>query len=233
MTSASSVVGIDLAAGRGVTALAALTVEVGAPARLDALTYPKTDDEITAAALLLRPAVIAIDAPLTLPGPVAAALAGTSWAGDPSPYTRAAERDPNWRALGVRPFPVSFLAGLTFRAIPLVARLRAALPDSQIIEVFPTSSLRALGIRPTAEGRLAKASLAARRETQAGLAAWVDGLPALKGDDAPLDADALDAVAAALTAAAHTRGLTLAAGDIAEGCIIIIDPAARAALRAC
>ena len=230
--SAPIVVGIDLAAGRGVTALAALAVEPGGPARLETLTYPKTDDEITADALRLRPAVIAIDAPLTLPGPVAAALAGAAWTGDPSPYTRAAERDPGWRALGVRPFPVSFLGGLTFRAIPLVARLRAALAGSQIIEVFPTASLRALGIESVAQGRLSKASLAARRQTQAGLAAWVGGLPALEGEGVCLDADMLDAIAAALTAAAHARGLTRAAGDPTEGCIIIIDHAAREGLRA-
>jgi predicted nuclease with RNAse H fold len=226
------VVGIDLAAGRGVTALAAVAVGPSGPPRLAALCYPNADDEIIAEALRLRPAMIAIDAPLTLPGPVAAALAGAAWAGNRSPYTRAAERDPLWRALGVRPLPVSFLGGLTFRAIPLAARLRAALPDAGVIEVFPTASLRVLGIRPEGVGRVAKASLAARRATQVALGAWVSGLPAVDAESAPLSADALDAVAAALTAAAHTRGLTLAAGDPTEGCIMVVDAARAAALLA-
>jgi predicted nuclease with RNAse H fold len=233
LAGASTVVGIDLAAGRGVTALAALAVDQGEPARLDALTYPKTDDEITADALRLRPAVIAIDAPLTLPGPVAAALTGVEWGGQPSPYTRAAERDGLWRELGVRPLPVSFLAGLTFRAIPLAARLRAALPETTIIEAFPTASLRALGIKSPGEGPVAKTRPEARRAAQSALSAWVRGLPPMYEASEALDADALDAVVAALTALAHSRGLTRAAGDPAEGCIIIIDPTARAALRAC
>jgi predicted nuclease with RNAse H fold len=232
MSGVALVVGIDLAAGRGVTALAALTVWLAGRPALESLTYPTTDDEITAEALRLRPAVIAIDAPLSLPAAVAAALAGAKWVGDPSPYTRAAERDPIWRALGVRPLPVSFLGGLTFRAIPLAARLRAALPEAEVIEVFPTASLRALGIRPAGEAPVPKVSLAARRATQVGLCGWVGGLPALETEGAPLSADALDAVAAALTAAAHTRGLTQAAGDLAEGCIITIDAARFAALLA-
>lgn len=226
------VVGIDLAAGRGVTAVAALVIGQRSKSLLESLTYPAADDEITTEALRLRPKVIAIDAPLTLPGPVAAALAGATWVGDPSPYTRAAERDPIWRALGVRPLPVSFLGGLTFRAIPLAERLRVALPDAEVIEVFPTASLRALGIRPAGEGRAAKASIPARRATQVGLGGWVAGLPSLNDAEEPLPSDGLDAVAAALTAAAHARGLTLAAGDLAEGCIITIDAARRAALLA-
>ena len=230
MANVSTVVGIDLAAGRGMTALAALAVQPAGRQRLEALSYPITDDEITAEALQLRPAVIAIDAPLALPGPVAAALAGETWTGDSSPYTRAAERDPIWRALGVRPLPVSFLGGLTFRAIPLAARLRVALQTTALIEVFPTASLRALGVRPATGERLAKASLVARRETQIGLSAWVSGLP--EPGETPLSADALDALAAALTAAAHLRGLTLAAGDPAEGCIITIDAARAAAMLA-
>lgn len=232
-TDASLVVtGIDLAAGRGVTGLAALAVDPLGASRAVPLTHPNTDDEIVAEALRLRPAVIALDAPLTLPGPVAAALAGAPWVGGGSPYTRAAERDPLWRALGVRPLPVSFLGGLTFRAIALAARLRAALPETAVIEVFPTATLRALGARTAGDGRGAKTSAEARRATHEALARWVCGLPAMAGDG-PLDADALDAVAAALTAAAFIRGASRAVGDPAEGCIILVDAARFAALFAC
>lgn len=221
-TSISVVVGIDLAAGRGVTALAGLErVGAGAP-RVIALTHLATDGEILSETLRLHPAVIALDAPLTLPGPVAAALAGAPWRGHDSPYTRAAERDPIWRALGVRPLPVSFLGGLTFRAIALTARLREALPDATLIEVFPTATLRALGARSTGDGRGAKTGIEARRVTHTALSAWVAGLPSIK-EEGPMDPDALDAVAAALTAAAFVDGAILAAGEPAEGCIIVVD----------
>ncbi len=225
------VVGVDLAAGRGITALAGLTLElVGAP-RVAALAHPVTDDDILAEIQRLRPAVIALDAPLTLRGPVAAALSGAPWHGNTSPYTRAADRDPIWRTLGVRPLPVSFLGGLTFRAIALVARLRAALPDVAVIEVFPTATLRALGARSTGEGKSAKTSLEARGATHTALGAWVAGLPSLNEGE-PLDADTLDALAAALTAAAHARGVSIAVGNPTEGCIIVIDAARYAALFA-
>lgn len=225
------VVGVDLAAGRGVTALAALALEPAGAPRLAELTYPATDGDILSDALRLRPLVIALDAPLTLPGPVSAALAGAPWSGHESPYTRAAERDPIWRELGARPLPVSFLGGLTFRAIPLAARLRAALPDTTLIEVFPTATLRALGARALGDGRGAKTSVAGRRVAHAALSRWVAGLPQAEESDA-LDADALDSVAAALTAAAFARGASLAVGDPAEGCIIVIDTARFAALLA-
>jgi len=229
------VVGVDLAAGRGVTALAGLELAglelAPAPSHLVALAHPVTDDDILAEVARRRPAVIALDAPLTLPGPVAAALAGAPWSGHDSPYTRAAERDPIWRTLGARPLPVSFLGGLTFRAIPLAARLRAALPDATVIEVFPTATLQALGVRHTGDGRGAKTSVEARRATHVALSVWVTGLPALEDGD-PLDADALDAVAAALTAAAFARGAYVAVGDAAEGCIIVIDTARFATLFA-
>jgi predicted nuclease with RNAse H fold len=225
------VMGIDLAAGRGVTALASLALEPAGAPRFVSLAYPVSDGDILAEALRLRPPVIALDAPLTLPGSVAAALAGAPWVGHESPYTRAAERDPIWRELGVRPLPVSFLGGLTFRAIPLAARLRAALAETAVIEVFPTATLRALGARTAGDGRGAKTSVEARRAAHAALSEWVAGLPQTEEGDA-LDADALDAVGAALTAAAFARGASRAVGDAAEGCIIVIDTARFAALLA-
>lgn len=214
------------------TALAALALSPAGAVSLARLAYPVTDNEIIGQALDMRPAVIALDAPLSLPGPVTAALAGGVWEGHPSPYTRAAERDPIWRALGVRPLPVSFLGGLTFRALPLVAQIRALAPASTVIEVFPTASMRALGVSHAGERRLAKTSLAGRQTAHTALNALVSGLPDALDAGGPLDADALDAIAAALTAAAYAKGVTLAAGDPAEGCIILIDAARAAALHA-
>jgi predicted nuclease with RNAse H fold len=218
------VVGIDLAAGRGVTALVGLALEPVDGRFVVGLAHPVTDDDILAETARLSPSVIALDAPLTLPGSVAAALAGAPWFGHVSPYTRAAERDPIWRSLGVRPLPVSFLGGLTFRAITLAARLRQAIPDAQLIEVFPTATLRALGVRAGSAARSAKTTVEARRSAHAALSAWVVGLPSDE-ESSPLDADTLDATAAALTAAAFARGMSLAVGDPAEGCIIVVDTA--------
>jgi predicted nuclease with RNAse H fold len=142
------VAGIDLTAGRGTcrgtAAIARLTLKARDRPRLaaDAYVAVVTDDDIIAALWAYHPAVVAIDAPLALPAPVASALSGKdAMVAKSSPYTRAAERDPIWTELGIRPLPVSFLGGLTFRAICLVARLRDALPASAIIEAFPNRSV--------------------------------------------------------------------------------------------
>ncbi|HZC07516.1 MAG TPA: DUF429 domain-containing protein [Ktedonobacterales bacterium] len=234
--SAGVVIGVDLAAGRGVTAIATLQL-VATPSAptiltLRSLSHASDDDAIIAEVLRERPGVIALDAPLTLPAPVAAALAGRAPDPNASPYTRAAERDPIWSRLGVRPFPVSFLGGLTFRAIPLAARLHAVAPVSQIIEVFPSSALVALGLRaPSTRGhaRRSKAAVEVRRAAHSALSRIVEGLSAPAKDEAPLDADSLDAIAAALTAALFTLGATQIIGDQREGCIIMpsVDAAAH------
>ncbi|MEO7003512.1 MAG: DUF429 domain-containing protein [Ktedonobacterales bacterium] len=240
------VVGIDLAAGRGISEVAAFDVpdtSSGEQPRFLRELYSsvQSDDEIVAATVAYAPAVVAIDAPLSLPGAVMWALTHSpkDIPGDASPYLRAAERDPVWGRLGVRPLPVSFLGGLTFRALVLLPRLRSALPDATIIEVFPSATLAILRAKPHPAAdqptqratRAAKTAPTARRRAQAILAHWIDGIPAPSSDDAPdisdtelLGADLLDALAAAYTAAAWLYGHTLAAGDPAEGQIILPDP---------
>src|SRR5262245_36863746 len=155
-----AVVGIDLAAGRGVTAVAVLDdVEVAGDARprFDLARHQavQTDEEVVQATVSAQPVVVAIDAPLSLPTAVVAALQASLHsaqarcvrpADEQSPYTRAAERDPLWGRIGLRPLPVSFLGGLTFRALTLLPQLRARLPHAAIIEVFPSATLRVLGI---------------------------------------------------------------------------------------
>lgn len=233
------VIGIDLAAGRGVTALAALSLlpstDAGAltSLRLARQSYPPDDDAILVECARLAPVVIGLDAPLSLPAPVAAALCGRTLASDSigaSPYTRAAERDPIWSQLGVRPFPVSFLAGLTFRAIPLAARLRDQSPDCQIIEVFPSATLALLALRPpTPRGQphQRKSTPSVRQTTQHALAPFIAGLEEVAPDHPPLDTDMLDALGAALTAAAAALGAALAIGDPDEGCISLPALSAR------
>lgn len=219
------VAGLDLAAGRGVTALA--TLSLGDDSAFQYLSEEQlqltTDEDILHALGRLRPHVLAIDAPLSLPRAVAAAL----WAHDGdtptrgSPYTRDAERDPIWPSIGVRPFPVSFLGGLTFRALVLAARLRAAQPEIAIIETFPTATFRILGLGADAqEGRRpGKATPAARDALQRRLADCIPGVPS--PDEQLLDADSLDAIGAAIGALAFDRGKYRAVGDPTEGQIIV------------
>lgn len=247
-----SVVGIDLAAGRGTTEVVSLSL-----ASLDSVPSfdlskhrpVVSDEEIVAAVVSYRPAVVAIDAPLSLPAPVMHSLTAlgprgpqhgstracsgsdhnASMSAPPaSPYLRAAERDPIWSRLGVRPLPVSFLGGLTFRAIALLPALRAALPDVPIVEVFPSGSARALGlqIRESAATsrpkRLAKTSPLARSALQQALSSHISGAPVMReGESEPLGADLLDALVAALTAVAYLRHTYIAVGDPDEGQIVL------------
>ena len=218
------VAGIDLAAGRGTTEVARLTFEGEEQPRFaaDAHVAVVTDDDIIAVLMLYRPSVVAIDAPLTLPAPVARALGGEITASSAaSPYTRAAERDPIWTELGIRPLPVSFLGGLTFRAICLVNRLWHAIPDTEIIEAFPTGARVSLGFGTTRRegGSGRKTTEAARRALQAALATYIGGIP--EPAPAPWSADLLDALLAALTAVAYVRGCFRAIGAADEGRILL------------
>lgn len=219
------VAGLDLAAGRGVTALAILRVDDDKSFHYvsEERRQLSSDDEILQALLRLRPCVLAIDAPLSLPRAVTAALDanGEDTATLGSPYTRAAERDHIWSSIGVRPFPVSFLGGLTFRALVLAARLRAALPDTALIETFPTATFRLLGLADDAHGRRRprKTTPVARDALQRRLTDCIQGVPS--PDEHLLDADSLDAIGAAIAALAFDRGEYRAAGDAMEGQIIL------------
>lgn len=214
-TGASSVAGIDLAAGRGVTAVAVLRVpSAGWPLTLAGLSFPESDDDIIAEITRSGADIVAMDAPLTLPAPVAAALAGRPPTPGASPYTRAAERDAAWGNLGVRPLPVSFLGGLTLRAIPLAARIRSGVGSHGapvcVIEAFPTAALAALSMRPrsaagprrgktshktsheTSHKTSHKTSPERRQATQQSLAALIAGLPLPSPSEHLRTAQALD-----------------------------------------
>lgn len=239
------VLGIDLAAGRGITEVVVLRVDDGSHHPIfDAASHRQvaTDDEIVAAVAAAHPAVLAIDAPLTLPRAVMRGLSSqmapnrdadeqqraerntempvSADAGDNSPYTRAAERDLIWSTLGIRPLPVSFLGGLTFRAISLLPRLRTAAPEATIVEVFPSATLRRLDItQPAAGTKAAKTTEASRRIAQRGMREHIVGLA--EPDVELYGADLLDALAAALTGVAYLRGAYCVVGDIEEGAIIL------------
>lgn len=216
------VAGIDLAAGRGISEVALLEVaDASGALAFDLARHQRvtTDDEIVAVLAAAHPQVIAVDAPLSLPRAVQAALAGETEA-DESPYTRAAERDRLWSALGVRPLPVSFLGGLTFRAVVLASRLRVAVPDAELLETFPTGVFRALQLVPRSrEGRSRKTTPEARRALQVAVARGVSGVPSPA--TVLLEADLLDALGAALAAVYHLLGQTVTLGNVSEGTIVL------------
>ncbi|HKV85100.1 MAG TPA: DUF429 domain-containing protein, partial [Ktedonobacterales bacterium] len=206
------VAGLDLAAGRGVSELAFLRIGDGVQPTFDIADHQPvvSDDDIVGELARRTPRVLAIDAPLSLPRPVMSALAPgsatTPNASSASPYTRAAERDPIWSTLGVRPLPVSFLGGLTFRAVVLAARVRATLPDTTVIETFPTAVFRVLGMTASLGGRqrAGKQSVEARTALQWRVRTLLTGVPT--PDEALLGADLLDALGAALAALAFDTG---------------------------
>lgn len=247
-----SVVGLDLAAGRGTTEVVSLSLACldSMPSFDQSKHRPVVSDgEIIATVVSYRPAAVAIDAPLSLPAPVLHSLTALGPCGpehgtaraffhgeqdanmsrpSASPYLRAAERDPIWSRLGIRPFPVSFLGGLTFRAIALLPALRAELPGVPIVEVYPSGSARALGLHTqtisaaSRPKRLAKTSPLARSALQQALSNHITGIPAIHEDaPEPMGADLLDALVAALTAIAYLRRTYVAIGDPDEGQIIL------------
>lgn len=252
--------GLDLAAGRGTTALALLALASGGRPRLMGMPrLAATDDDILTVLYESGASIVAVDAPLTLPMAVMTAL--RSEQGEPSsdaallgsPYTRAAERDAVWSEVGVRPLPVSFLGGLTLRALVLRARMREQLPNLRVVETFPSAVLRILHIRERRDPRAAaqasstislatsqnprqerarKTALPTRLATQRGLTRWIDGLPvpaeAHGAEDEVLGADALDALAAALTAVAVAEDTGRLVGTAEEGQIVLPDAPAFA-----
>jgi predicted nuclease with RNAse H fold len=79
--------------------------------------------------------------------------------------------------------------------------------------------------------RETKTSVAARAETQQGLARYIDGLTLPASD--LLSADLLDALAAALTAVAYHKGQCRAIGEADEGQIVLPSPDFAQATQAC
>jgi len=222
--------GIDLAAGAGTTALATITTDAGkAVVDIQWDEWQGSHDVlpvIAEAIIAAKADVIAIDAPLTLPGPVQRALKNAPISHNDllsSPYTRAAERDGIWKKLQLRPLPVSLLAGLTLRAIVLTAYLHQQLPDIPIIEVFPTGSLAVWGMRPPrvrgVKG-LPKQHELSRAMVQ--LALRQRFLPLLPSEEVTLlSADVLDALVAALTGLEYNQNRFQLIGSPDEGQIVL------------
>ena len=169
-----------------------------------------SDEEIVDAASELRPSIIAIDAPLSLP------LGRRSLDDRDGPHLR--DCDKALKALGIRFLPVTLgpMRALTARGIRLKSILEGR--GFTVIEVYPGGAQDVLGIpRKTV-------SLTLLRE----------GLEKLgvKGLRADATADELDAVTAALVGMFYLRGTAVVLGG-RDGAIVMppFDPKPRRATR--
>jgi len=209
-------IGLDLTAGSRPSSLAALDDT----AHLLAWGQGLTDTDLLAWIAGYPAALIAVDAPLSLPlglcclEPSCRCRPGGPGAG------RSCERALSRLGLGCYyTTKRSIIKALVYRAIALKAALEAA--GHTVIEVYPHASrVRLLGRLPK------KTTLAGRRATQRGLQPLVAGLPS--PDEMLLDHDTLDAVLAAYTGWLCGRGQTVPLGDPAEGLLYI--PAQQASL---
>jgi predicted nuclease with RNAse H fold len=180
--------GVDLRSGpRYPTGLAVL----GGDRRLRLLGTVRTDEEIEDAVRRVRPAIVAIDAPLALPEGRCCADPACECAR----HGIMREVDRLCAAMGYRPYPtlIPSMVGLTLRGIALGERLRArGLP---VVEVYPGMAQDILGIPRKRD----------RDGLQRGLRrAGVRGIPRKRRPTH----DELDAATAALVGVLHLEGRT-------------------------
>ncbi len=164
------------------------------------------DGEIDALAAGLRPDVVLVDAPLSLPR-------GRRTIGDRSgPHFRECDRE--LRRLGIRFFPLTLgpMRMLTARGMRLARRLRAM--GLRVEEGYPGGAQDLLGIARKQHG-VARLQRSLRRL-------------GIRGDLArrSLTHDELDAVTLAWVGLELLRGMAVAVGDPREGTIVL--PADRA-----
>lgn len=224
------VAGIDLS-GRttGTTALAWLTGQrtrtrplLGRPVVTEGLRGNGGDARIVGLLMEARPDVVAIDAPLHLPHAVTCRDEGCQRCFPrggvyPSYTTRMLEHKERWSdPLSARPpMPMVMVAGIAFRAIYLRRLLERAGID--VIETWPAGVFRRMHGAP---GRALPLDAATRARLLRGCVD--DPGQQLQHPDLPLDA--LDAVAAALSAWAYATDRFNPVRDDAwpdEGAIIL------------
>ncbi|MBC8045111.1 MAG: DUF429 domain-containing protein [Rhizobacter sp.] len=146
-----------------------------------------------------KPALIAFDAPLTIP------------CGRYGTYaSRRCDRD--LMMLGIPTFTTSMLAQLTFRAMTLRRQLTSRY---DVIEVYPHAAKLRLGMMH----RSKKQEPAAREMIQNRLARFVKNMP--RASKILMSDHELDAILAAYTALLHFSKLTESVGDADEGLIYI------------
>lgn len=204
------VIGLDLTASpeKG-TAYAVLAKEMD----IIAEAFLNSDEEIIALAEEQCPALVAIDAPLSLPVGLCCLEESCTCRPVSSRKGRQCERELS--ALGIGCYYTtkrSIIKGMVYRALAIKQRLERS--RFTVIEVYPyASKLRPFGPLPR------KATVTGRRALQEGLCRLIPSLPSTR--ETTLSHDALDALLAAYTGVLYIKGQTEALGDPAEGLLHI------------
>jgi len=163
-----------------------------------------SDEEIRALSAASRPALVIIDAPLSLPR-------GRRSIDDRSgPHLRECDRELLRRRIRFFPLTLGPMRMLTERGMRLAAELRRE--GLVVVEGYPGAAQDLLGIPRKSAGEPA-------------LARGLRGL-GLGGDlrDRPLSHDELDAVTIAYVGRQHLAGRSLVIGDPTEGLMVLPRP---------
>jgi predicted nuclease with RNAse H fold len=208
--SAARFVGIDLTGSpRRCTAVAVLD----ASPRLIDQSLLDSDEAILAFAETHRAALVAIDAPLSLPAGLCCLEESCACRPLSSGKGRQCERD--LAALGIGCYYTterSIIKAMVYRAMAL--RKELVRRCFEVIEVYPyASKRRLLGPLPP------KGTRQGRQALQEGLHRLVASVPSPR--DVLFSHDLLDAIVAAYTAWLHAIGRTEALGDPQEGLLFI------------
>jgi predicted nuclease with RNAse H fold len=214
------VIGLDLTASpEKATAFAILTKGTDIVAE----GFVTDDEEIIALAEEQRPALVAIDAPLSLPLGLCCLEESCACRSVSSRKGRQCERELS--ALGIGCYYTtkrSIIKGMVYRATALKEKLEGK--GFAVIEIYPYAS------RVCLFGKLPrKTTVAGRRGLQEGLRCFIPAIPLIQ--ESLLSHDALDALLAAYTGVLYLKGQTRALGDPAEGLLHI--PTADAACSTC
>lgn len=202
--------GIDLTSREArATAYAVL----GPALTIAAYGWAKTDADIVDITISLRPAVTAIDAPLSLPKGYCCLEEGCSCSTTINLTGRACERELKRRGIGCfYTTPRSIIKPMVYRGISL--RQRLEVKGYPVLEVYPYASKVRLFGKPIP-----------KKTTPEGLRFLREHLGSLIPDalylPPNLSHDLWDALIAAYTAYLHSQGLTEALGDPEEGLLHI------------
>lgn len=163
-----------------------------------------SDEEIEALAAKVHPALVIIDAPLSLP-------VGRRTIEDRSgPHLRACDHELLRRHIRFFPLTLGPMRGLTVRGMRLAERLRRT--GSEVVEGYPGASQDLLGIPRKGVGLVPLARGLRRLGIRGDL---------VRGG---LTHDELDAVTIAWVGHEHLRGRSLVIGDVREGEMVLPLP---------
>lgn len=164
-----------------------------------------SDEEIEALAARVHPALVIIDAPLSLP------LGRRTIEDRSGPHLRACDRELLRRRIRFFPLTLGPMRTLTVRGMRLADRLRRTGAD--VVEGYPGASQDLLGIPRKGVGLVPLARGLRRLGIRGDL------------DRDGLTHDELDAVAIAWVGREHLRGRSLVIGDVREGEMVLPVPA--------